>query len=244
MKLSCKSDQWLSEAENIHEGERCFVIGNGPSLNKCDLGLLEKEVSFGVNGIFFHPHFIPTYYVTISIFFWEDHLERIRNVRCTRRFLPTDLRQLDSGVPTSWFNFQRPRYYLDDGTPQPVPARFSTRPDQVIYGGGTVLFACMQLAYYMGFDEVVLLGVDHNYGQKEDEVIHGGYKVLASDIVDWHFDDKYFSPNANVHIDILAMERAYELAKRAFERAGRRIVNATPGSKLKVYSKVDYLSLF
>ena len=36
-----------------YKGKRCFVIGNGPSLNKHDLKLLEDEYTFAVNGFFY-----------------------------------------------------------------------------------------------------------------------------------------------------------------------------------------------
>jgi hypothetical protein len=244
MKLLERSDTWLGNAKNRHRGERCFVIGNGPSLKKCDLSLIGDDVSFGVNGIFLHPDFRPTYYVTISCFFWEEYVEQIRNVRCVRRILPTDLGQLDSDVPTSWINFRRPKYFSENGEPLSVPMRFSTHADRIVYGGGTVLFACLQLAYHMGFNEAILLGVDHDYGQKEDRTCHGGYYVPGSEIAGSHFTENYFSPETQVHLDLPGMERGYTLAKEAFERSGRRIVNATPGSKLTVYPMVDYLSLF
>ena len=34
---------------NIHKGERCFILGNGPSLREVDLGLLENEFVFTCN---------------------------------------------------------------------------------------------------------------------------------------------------------------------------------------------------
>ena len=34
-----------------HVGERCFIIGNGPSLNQTDLSLLRSEFTFGLNRI-------------------------------------------------------------------------------------------------------------------------------------------------------------------------------------------------
>ncbi len=238
-----KCDIWLGVRRNMHSGERCFILGNGPSLNKCDLRLLKSEVTFGVNGIFMFPNFTPTYYVTISSFFWRDHVERIQHVQCAHRFLAADMRELASDVPTSWLNYRRPKRNSRFGIPLPVPLKFSHRPDKVVYGGGTVLFVCMQLAYYMGIDKVILLGVDHDYG-KLGRAFHSGYSLNASDIVGRHFTKQYYSPNTRVHIDILAMERAYTLAKETFERAGRKILNATAGSKLDIYPKTEYLSLF
>ena len=37
---------------NIHKDEDCFIIGNGPSLNKMDLGLLNDYYTFGLNKIY------------------------------------------------------------------------------------------------------------------------------------------------------------------------------------------------
>ena len=34
----------LKDFRNIHAGERCFVIGNGPSLTRMDLSLLNGEI--------------------------------------------------------------------------------------------------------------------------------------------------------------------------------------------------------
>jgi hypothetical protein len=40
------------------------------------------------------------------------------------------------------------------------------------------------------------------------------------------------------------MEKAYAKARGVYERAGRRIVNASVGGKLEVFDRVDYGSLF
>ena len=61
-----KNERRLLEYRDRHKGERAFVIGNGPSLNRCDLKLLKKEVTFGVNSIFLNYEnmgFHPTYYL-------------------------------------------------------------------------------------------------------------------------------------------------------------------------------------
>ena len=58
-----------------HEGQRAFIIGNGPSLNQCNLSLLRNEVTFGVNAIYLNRAkmgFYPTYYVVEDEFVAED----------------------------------------------------------------------------------------------------------------------------------------------------------------------------
>src|SRR5512146_2496007 len=42
----------LSALKDSHRGERCFLIGNGPSLRSTDLSRLRGEFTFGFNRIF------------------------------------------------------------------------------------------------------------------------------------------------------------------------------------------------
>ncbi|MCI0854684.1 MAG: hypothetical protein J4N91_09695, partial [Chloroflexi bacterium] len=52
-----------------HRGERCFVIGNGPSLKQTDLSLLKEEFTFGMNRIymiFAELGFSTTYFLAIN----------------------------------------------------------------------------------------------------------------------------------------------------------------------------------
>ena len=37
--------------KNIHKGQRCFILGNGPSMKSFDLGILHDEITFTVNQI-------------------------------------------------------------------------------------------------------------------------------------------------------------------------------------------------
>ena len=64
-----------------HRGERCFIMGGGPSLKKCDPKLLAKEYTFGVNGIFLlfdWLGFQPTYYAVEDWFVYEDRFGEIK----------------------------------------------------------------------------------------------------------------------------------------------------------------------
>lgn len=44
-----------------------------------------------------------------------------------------------------------------------LPQKFSADLTEGFYDGSTVIYACIQLAIYMGFQEIILLGADHNY---------------------------------------------------------------------------------
>lgn len=232
-------DTWLANNKNLHKGERCFILGCGPSLNKTYLKKLKHEVTFGVNGTYMIDDFASTYYVMISENYWKFHIDGVKNVRCKRRFIPMDTRlRLESNATTSWINFRRPVYSVFNKQ-LPVPARFSYNADTVLYGGGTVLFVCLQLAYHMGFETAILLGVDHDYGLEYDET-----HITITNVDRAHFRPDYVPPGSKMHVDLESMERAYQLARDAFDRDGRTILNASPGTKLDTYPKVKYNSLF
>ena len=56
----------LKKYKNIHKGQRCFIIGTGPSLSVEDLEKLKGEITFGSNRIFeiySQTDWRPTYYM-------------------------------------------------------------------------------------------------------------------------------------------------------------------------------------
>jgi len=59
----------LAALKDSHKGERCFLIGNGPSLRQTDLTLLKNEFTFGFNRIFLAAeelNFTPSCLVSIQ----------------------------------------------------------------------------------------------------------------------------------------------------------------------------------
>ncbi|MBN2147597.1 MAG: hypothetical protein JW726_09420, partial [Anaerolineales bacterium] len=98
-----------------------------------------------------------------------------------------------------------------------------------------------QLAYYMGFQEAILVGVDHNFQTKGP-----ANQAIVSDGDDPnHFAPNYFGKGFKWQLpDLEGSERAYHLARQAYEGSGRRILDATVGGKLTIFPKVDYQSLF
>ena len=93
----------------------------------------------------------------------------------------------------------------------------------------------------MGFNEAILVGVDHNFvtqGTANQAVISQGDDPN-------HFAPNYFGKGFKWQLpDLAGSERAYTLARDAYSHAGRRILDATVGGKLTIFPKVDYLSLF
>jgi hypothetical protein len=226
------SQRELSRFEDLHSGDRCFVLGNGPSLQHTNLDLIRNEFSFGMNRIYLHfpkMGFETTYFVSINTLVLEQCRDEISALRMPR-FVTWRGRH--------WFNGDG-IYFMDtDYTP---PAEFSRDIRGRVFEGSTVTYVALQIAYFMGFKEVVLIGVDHSFsstGRPNETVVSEGDDPN-------HFSTEYFGKGFKWQLpDLEASERAYRLAKTAFERDGRRIVDATIGGKLDVFEKVDYGSLF
>lgn len=237
-----ENERKLASLANTHKGRRAFLIGNGPSLNKCDLKLLKNEITFGVNAIYLNYKnmgFNPTYYVVEDIFVAEDRAEEIKAYSGPKKFIGDYLRYcLEGSNDTIWVNI---RYVFDS---YPEFPHFSTDCIREIWVGGTVSYVCMQLAFFMGIDTLFLIGFDHNYIIKPDATVSGVNITSNSDDPN-HFHPGYFGAGYRWHDPLLSrMEIAYRKAKRIFEEHGRKIFNATMGGNLDVFERVDYNSLF
>lgn len=213
----------MNQFKNIHKGERCFILGNGPSLKDVDLSLLENEITFGTNRIYL-ADFTPTYYACVNPLVRDQFSQEIYDID-TIKFI--------SGVPGVSLNGEGAgeTYLLDTSLREPM---FSS-PEGPIWEGHTVTYVCLQLAYYMGFSEVVLLGMDHYYGEQHVP----NMEIVATGDDPNHFHPDYFSGGTRWHTPDLGMsEVAYSLAKGVFEKNGRKIINCTARTALDVFEKL------
>jgi hypothetical protein len=222
----------ISELRDAYRGRRCFIIGNGPSLRGMDLSPLRDEITFGLNRIYLlFPElgFPTTFLVTINRLVLEQKMDEIVAAAPT--------------VFLTWWS----RDLIPPGH-DPVRLRvtsllprFFKNAARGVWAGGTVTYASMQLAYHMGFEEVVLIGVDHSFVDKGPP----NRTVESKGTDPNHFHPEYFGEGFRWQLPDLEMsERAYEMARHAFEADGRRIVDATVGGKLEIFPKVEFASLF
>jgi hypothetical protein len=212
-----------NELQNKHKGETGLVIGNGPSLNEIPLEFLGKYPSFGTNKIFLMEGFSPTYYVAFNPLVIEQSANYVLHIDYEAMFV------------TAAYT----RHLLTDALPlfSSVMPSFSREPEKWIYEGYTVTYVCLQLAFWMGFTTVLLVGCDHRY---EFEGEPNQMKLAFGEDVN-HFSPDYFSNGNKWHNpDLAQSERAYRMAKTVFDADGRSIVNLTPGSDLHVFEKGDW----
>lgn len=227
--------------ERYAGGQRAFLIGNGPSLKKLDLTLLQEEVTFGVNAIYLNREemgFLPTHYVVEDSFVAEDRAEEIVSLEGPQKWFGNYLQYCLGSADANWLNILMD-YREYEGFP-----RFSGDALRAVWVGGTVSYVCMQLAYYMGVKSLYLVGFDHSY-QIPDSGIRNGNEILSTGEDPNHFHTDYFGKGYRWHDPrVDRMEQAYRKAKTVFEADGRRIFNASAGGQLEVFPRTDYEALF
>jgi len=236
----------LEQFRNAFLGERCFIIGNGPSLNKHDLSLLENEYSFGVNSFYYKTKetgFRPTFYVVEDTSVMKENLAEIKNFYAPFKFFPTIYKRLHPKDPNTFF-FTMNRGFYEKSSPNYCVPRFSTDATKELFCGQSVTYINLQLAYFMGFTEVYLIGMDFSYIIPDSHKRTGD--VLLSDSDDEnHFHKDYFGKGKTWKDPKLdRVGNNYRMAKLAFESTGRKIHNATVGGSLEIFDRADYYELF
>lgn len=223
----------LKKYKGIHKGERCFIIGTGPSLTVSDLEKLKGEITFASNRIFeiySQTDWRPTYYMNQDYQLICKFTEEIKSLEVNRKFMPIDAKKHFEGEnDISYFVLRHRDYY-------PKDADFSTKLDKYMGQGFTVTYGAIQMAYYMGFSEVYLLGIDHNYSISLNEK---GIPVLNEGAQDYFKGSKASNKGLNLP-RVVESTVAYMTAQKFAKRhKNLNIYNATRGGKLEAFKRVN-----
>lgn len=219
----------LAGLRDAHAGEACVIIGNGPSMRGFDLARLSGLRTFCLNRgylLWQEQARCPDFLVAVNRLVIEQFGAELQAVDALK-FVPWLLRAHFDAADDNLIFFEE---RWDEA--------FLTDARHGLASLATVTNTALQLAWHLGFSNIVLLGIDHYFsasaGGRPHEMV-----VQKQDDVD-HFRPDYFAPGTRWHLpDLDLSERGYALARRAFEKAGRRIVNATPGTRLEIFEKAD-----
>ena len=236
------NDRRMAQFKNKHLGERCFLIGMGPSLTTADLDKLKDEVCFGCNKVYLafeETEWRPTYYTVMDILVAENNAEEIKQVK-QQQFMPINLRKkkiLNDAENVIWY-----QHYSEMDYDAGKTVGFRPNILNGIYSGGYgVLLEQIQLAYYMGFAEAYVIGVDFSFKVSKstgEQSAHG--EVLKSEGEVNHFHKDYRKKGETWTIPRLELqEMAFKYAGEAFAKDGRKFVNASRVSKLDVLERAD-----
>jgi len=222
----------LKALRNSHQGERCVIIGNGPSLNKTNVGKIRDEFTFGLNRIYLAWEewgFKTSFYLSVNDLVIEQ---------CAEDILEIPLPKFVSWRSRQWLKPQPNLHFLYTTYTGP---KFAEDVSQRLWEGATVTYTALQLAYHMGFSTVVLIGVDHSFASKGKP----NQTVVSKGDDPNHFNPEYFGKGFRWQLpDLDTSEIAYQMAHRAYLEDGRRILDATIGGLLDVFPKVDFDQYF
>lgn len=224
----------IKKLRDKFHGRRCFLIGNGPSLSQMDLTLLEHEVTFVSNKFYkLKTNLTPDFWFIFDILNIEwDYPKIYGNGIC--KFIPFRSRQSIDEIDNETLLINQLGGVWD----------FSEDALRGIYKGENVIFSMLQLACYMGFKEIYLIGVDFNWGEgvghKNTAELIKGQSISATHFVDNYYeeDEPWMSP---VLADAITQ---FRIAKRFTESKGIQVHNAGIDSKLDIFPRKDFNELF
>ncbi len=225
----------IKSYHNIHAGERCFIVGSGPSLTSEDLELIKNEYSFSVNTCYRayeNTDWRADYYLCVddnAVGYIKEALEyknTFKGMFCS--VLAEDLYEDNNFVhlPVNGecvFNLGTIQNKL---FPKLFPeARFSEDITQTIYCGKTVVYPCIELAAYMGFKEIYLLGVDCNYSAGATHTKMMSYQIDDSGMKSLLVSEQLMKQQLGALADVLKSTEVF-------------VYNATRGGALEAFPRV------
>ena len=224
----------LKQFKGIHQGETCFIIGNGPSLQAEDLEMLcQKRIpTFGFNRIYLmfeNTNWRPTYYVSQDEKMLGNCKEIVDKLDLPYKFIPLFHKYYHN------INIQNAYYFKlklgDDGK-----TFFSEDISKFIGDSTTVACSAIQIAVYMGFKKIYLIGVDHSFSTYKNDK----GEIINDETVRDYFSDEYFKDKAQLYVpDLDASARAFLVMREYCDKHDIEIYNATRGGRLEVFQRVD-----
>lgn len=230
----------LKMLKDSKKGRRCFIVGNGPSLKIEDLDKLVYEDTFAVNRIykiFNQTQWRPTFYFSQDTRILDEisgDIEKISRESegiFLNSYVYSKLKKNVRKQKNVYF------FYINYSDPFPDLPNFSEEISEQFYEGFTVAYACIQMAVYMGYSEIYIIGTDHSYNMNR---INTG-EVIKKDGV-----QNYMPGLEGKLVYPPQMEKstlAFRKARQCCDEKGIVIKNATRGGMLEEFERVDFDTL-
>ena len=222
-----KKYQTLKKYKNKHKGQRCFIIATGPSLTFEDLHILKNEYTFGMNSIVMKYHetdFRPTYYgIQDHIVYQAIEKEILSAYADADNVFVSDRITWHSKIGSKWNVFPLNMSYngYKRWFKEEFFAKFSDNIYRQVYSGFSITYSLIEIAAYMGFKEIYLIGADCSFlkDQKNHFAEHG--------VIDTTLDTAA-ARNIAGYMEALRFSKVH----------GFEIFNATRGGMLEVFPRV------
>ena len=161
-----------SKFDNLHNGQTCYIFGNGESLKSFDFSSFNDRTSIGCNSLFFHNDFKKLnclyYQIPPALFFlpYFKYYNRLQYNPVSNAYK----KKIHELTRTNFFTsiYNRPFVY---GKNIFYEHHFGNRIPNINHCNLTHSFSFMAsatdamigMAIYMGFKEAILVGVDYTF---------------------------------------------------------------------------------
>lgn len=242
----------LESFKGKYRGRRCFIMGNGPSVNFTPLDMLDGEYVWGHNRcnlLFKRISWRPSFYVAVDARVVPDNADEINSMieslPATFFFFPMIYRLnkiLKSAPNTYWY---KEVTISDDNLPE---GHFSLDVSRYVRSVRTVTIASLQLAVYLGFNPIYLIGCDTDYKVPDEVHYEDDQKEFIVSLGDSdvdHFAPNYFGTGKKFHQPHPErMFFSYLQVKKLCDQINVQVYNATVGGKLEVFPRMIFETLF
>jgi hypothetical protein len=242
----------LSKNRNLkdkHLGQRCFILATGSSIAKMNLKPLIGEICIGLNEFHLHPDYnlIKPRYMVFSGFgihtvdpdrhekWYKHYCEITHSVSipliniCDYKFISTrDLL------------LHNEKYFFQLGLSYNRLPHLGIDATSKLYASQGVGAMAIQMALYMGFSEIILVGFDHDwllrmfdlnpthFYDHNKSVIYKGHNEVESTTVSYQA------------MSLIKLFANYEALNSYAASQGITICNATLGGMLDVFPRVEF----
>lgn len=210
----------------IQDNSECFILGNGPSLKEINWELLKNKDTFSVNWFYKHNNDFETkYYVAVdNVFYSGEGLKYLKDVMAKKKNVKyifkykSNLKQFDFLDKSRTF-FIYPRLLQHDDF-------VKCNCKQNITACINVVLQCIQVAIFMNYKKIYLLGCEFDqYTKLKATYFYGEGR-------------KYCNMGNDARWSALVHFHHYALYKYATRR-GIEIINLTPNSLIDAYPRAS-----
>ena len=242
--------------KNKHKGERCFILGSGPSIKDEDLKPLKNEIVFALNNFYVHDDFyeimsgeVEKYYMTAPIHppqtdtEWKEWFSDMGTHMPKNANLIFGISNQNNNIKSIlshhnlFVNFKKYWYYAGIN----INDYYNYKPRDIditrmTWIADTISIYSIIVAIYMGFSEIYLLGMDHNYiCNKESD-----YRFYKNGIHQKNEDKRLIKDSSRTKHTSLGIYNIFSQYELLSDNSDTIILNTSKDTLLDVFKYVIF----
>lgn len=230
----------------IHSGRRAFIVCNGPSVNRQDLGRLKGEIVFTVSSGYLHPLYAsiaPRYHCVPQISSPKDRDGRIawlREMEAATGRAEIFLSATEAELVTSanLFPDRSVRYLSLSDTWENHSTKEVIDIASPVPGVQSAPIMMLMIALYMGLSPIYLLGTDHDHFRTGRYDYFYEPRLLKGTDPEVTEDGRVLTPLYQEFANLHRLWTQYRHLRLIAEANGMKIFNATAGGALDEFPRI------